>query len=119
MEYLPCEYCKGKGLVLNLIVLDGQATDIEDARCQHCDGNGYFKQPSIQQEIRRNEVLNEIQNKLINQTQKGLDKYGHTVQVDSLSTVEWIDHAIEETIDKLVYLTCIKKSLEREKNEGD
>lgn len=115
-EYLPCAACFGSGVIKGLHFTDRKFIEVD---CDKCKGKGYFKQPNIQQEINRNEVLNEIQNKLINQTQKGLEKYGHTVQVDSLSTAEWLDHAIEETIDKLVYLTCIKKSLEGEQCERD
>lgn len=62
-------------------------------------------------EINKNEVLSEMLNKFVEQTEKGVEKYGHTVQPNELSTIEWIEHAIEESIDHIVYLICLKKKL--------
>jgi len=70
-------------------------------------------------EIKNNQVLNRVQQLLINQTSKGLEKYGTTVQPESLTTIEWIDHACEEIIDMLVYLTCLKESLKNEFGDRD
>lgn len=41
--------------------------------------------------------------------QKGFAKYGVTTDREDLSLSQWIQHAIEETMDKLVYLKKIKK----------
>ena len=62
----------------------------------------------IQSEINNNPVLKQVQELLINQTVKGLEKYGRTVNPNGLSTTEWIDHASEEIIDLLVYLQILK-----------
>lgn len=99
-----CTSCKGNGNA-------GGSLYVYEP-CQYCKGTGRVS--TIDEHINQNEVLNEIQNKIRTQTAKGLEKYGHTVSVDKLKTIEWLDHTIEETIDKLVYLTCAKKSLERE-----
>ena len=45
------------------------------------------------------------------QEQKGLKKYGQTVDDAKLTDVEWIRHAQEEIIDMLVYLEKLKRSL--------
>ena len=66
----------------------------------------------VQQEINKNEVLAAVQNILEQQTLKGLQKYGTTVQPDMHSVVEWIDHTSEETADKLVYLQALKKRIQ-------
>lgn len=74
----------------------------------------------IQDEIKRNPVLSDVQNVLVEQTRKGIEKYGATVSYENLNAGEWIEHAKEETADKLVYLTCLGKSIqliEKELNE--
>lgn len=45
------------------------------------------------------------------QHQKGLNKYGQTVDDAKLTDVEWIKHAQEEIIDMLVYLEKLKDTL--------
>ncbi|MCT6924595.1 hypothetical protein [Metasolibacillus sp.] len=62
----------------------------------------------IQSEINSNHVLSQVQELLINQTEKGIEKYGRTVRPSELSTAEWLDHASEEIIDLLVYLQVLK-----------
>ena len=64
-------------------------------------------------EIQKNEVLHQVQQLLINQTEKGLKKYGTTVNPGELVPTEWIDHASEEIIDMLVYLQVLKVRLKQ------
>lgn len=66
---------------------------------------------SIQDEILKNPILRNVQEKFENQTVKGLAKYGETVNPDNLTTDEWLDHAIEEAIDFTVYLSVLKHKL--------
>lgn len=56
-------------------------------------------------------IHSEIITRLVKQTIKGVKKYGDPVQHNNLSAVEWIDHAIDESIDQIVYLTALKQSL--------
>lgn len=63
------------------------------------------------QEINKNAILSQVLEKFINQTEKGIKKYGHTVDPHDYSAIEWIDHAIEEHVDAIVYLTCLKYKL--------
>lgn len=74
---------------------------------------------SIEDEILANPVLREIQNSLELQTAKGLAKYGTTVNPTDYSTIEWIEHAIQESMDKIVYLTVLKQKLEEMQNARD
>jgi len=60
---------------------------------------------SIKEKIAQDKILSAIQEKFEAQTLKGVEKYGQT------TAVEWIDHAIEEAIDHIVYLECLKARL--------
>lgn len=66
---------------------------------------------SIKQKIAQDKILSAIQNKFEAQTSKGIEKYGQTVADNYLTAVEWVDHAIEEAIDHIVYLECLKARL--------
>lgn len=66
---------------------------------------------SIKQKIAQDQILSAIQAKFEAQTSKGVEKYGQTVAGNDLTAVEWIDHAIEEAIDHIVYLECLKARL--------
>jgi len=44
---------------------------------------------------------------------KGIKKYNNTMDRDDLSVTEWIDHAIEEQMDNILYLTKLKKELSK------
>lgn len=69
-------------------------------------------------EIKNNQVLTRVQELLINQTSKGLEKYGTTVDPESLTVSEWIDHASEEIVDFLVYLQVLKVKVKRYESEN-
>jgi len=45
------------------------------------------------------------------QQEKGLKKYGKTVDQADLSIEEWIEHTQEEIVDTLIYLECIKQKM--------
>lgn len=66
---------------------------------------------TIEEEIIANEVLREVNELLELQTAKGLTKYQTTVNADDYTLEQWIDHAREELVDTLVYLTVIKRKL--------
>lgn len=63
------------------------------------------------QEIKENAILSSILDKFIQQTEKGLEKYGHSVNPDELSIVEWITHFQEEMIDAYVYMEVVKQKI--------
>jgi hypothetical protein len=67
---------------------------------------------TIEEEIIANDILREVSELLESQTAKGLVKYGHTVQPDSLSTLEWYKHHREELLDAIVYTTIIINKLQ-------
>ena len=45
----------------------------------------------------------------------GIEKYGTTLEENELSLDEWLNHAIEEQMDNILYLTKIRNIL---KNKG-
>ncbi|MFJ7647735.1 hypothetical protein ACIQ1H_09305 [Lysinibacillus sp. NPDC097279] len=65
-----------------------------------------------------NSILAEVQALFVKQTEKGIRKYGDTVRADSLTQVEWCQHALEEHADSMVYLMALKKSLEESEANG-
>lgn len=65
--------------------------------------------------MQENEVLQEIQSILKAQTEKGIKKYGEAVRVDNLSTIEWIDHALQEQADNMIYLSTLKRKFLKKK----
>lgn len=58
-----------------------------------------------------NKILSQVKDLLEKQTEKGVKKYGHSVDADELTAEQWIDHASEEIVDLLVYLQCLKEKL--------
>jgi len=67
---------------------------------------------------RSNGILSDIQQLFVNQTNKGIRKYGDSVRTDNLTPVEWCQHALEEHADSMVYLMALKKSLEESEVNG-
>lgn len=58
-----------------------------------------------------NETLRNVEALLRKQTEKGFRKYSVVVEPDRLTDVQWIDHAMEELVDTLVYLQCLKEKM--------
>ncbi|MGE7129181.1 hypothetical protein [Lysinibacillus xylanilyticus] len=65
-----------------------------------------------------NDILVDIQQLFVKQTNKGIRKYGETVRAENLTPVEWCQHALEEQADSMVYLMALKKSLEESETDG-
>jgi hypothetical protein len=56
-------------------------------------------------------IVSAVIRKMYQRSQVGIKKYGTTMQRDDLSTEQWIDHAIEEAMDLVLYLTKLKTQL--------
>lgn len=61
--------------------------------------------------VNKNAILTQVLDVLVEQTNKGVEKYGETVNPDSLETIDWLNHAIQEHADAIVYLTVLKQKL--------
>ena len=66
---------------------------------------------NVQDEINKNPILTEVQQLLITQTTKGLNKYPNTVKTDDYALVDWIDHVLQEKVDEIVYLVATKHKI--------
>lgn len=59
----------------------------------------------------KDSVVYRIAQLLKNRSDTGIRKYGTTLDRTDLSIKEWIDHAIEESLDHALYLQRIKDAL--------
>tara|TARA_R110002051_G_scaffold261127_2_gene321037 strand:+ start:158 stop:373 length:216 start_codon:yes stop_codon:yes gene_type:complete len=63
-------------------------------------------------------ITTNIKSIIDRQQEKGLKKYGKTVDQADLSIEEWIEHTQEEIVDALIYLECIKqKMVDKQKSD--
>ena len=56
-------------------------------------------------------IVDEIRAKFLERSQVGQAKYGTNLDRTDLSTIEWLNHAIEEQMDSILYLTKLKREL--------
>lgn len=70
-------------------------------------------------EFKKETIKDTIVESVINQFKErssiGINKYGVTLDRTDLSTGEWIEHAIEESMDFILYLRKIKTQWEQDK----
>jgi len=59
--------------------------------------------------LKTDSIVDSIIDKFIDRSKEGKQKYGTDLDRTDLSLEEWIDHAIEESMDKILYLQKIKK----------
>lgn len=65
--------------------------------------------------LKEDSIVNEVVSKFKSRSNVGIKKYGITLDREDLTTIQWIEHAIEEQMDSILYLTRIKKDLESKK----
>lgn len=56
-------------------------------------------------------IVERVRQRMKDRSDVGMKKYGVTMRRDDLSTVQWIDHAIEEALDFAVYMERIKDDI--------
>jgi hypothetical protein len=64
-------------------------------------------------EIKRDRIVESVIEKFRSRSEVGIKKYGTTLDRDDLSLEQWLDHAIEEQMDSILYLTKIKEELKK------
>jgi hypothetical protein len=69
------------------------------------------KHPETRTIIKTDSVVDSIVDSFISRASRGKEKYGHTLDRNDLSTLEWINHAQEELMDGILYLEKLKKTL--------
>lgn len=52
----------------------------------------------------KDKIVEEVRNDLLSRSEKGIKKYGITLDRNDLDLSEWLQHAYEETLDKALYL---------------
>jgi hypothetical protein len=67
--------------------------------------------PQTRTVIKTDSVVDSIVDNFISRAAQGKEKYGHTLDRNDLSTLEWINHAQEELMDGILYLEKLKKTL--------
>jgi hypothetical protein len=56
-------------------------------------------------------IVEEVVKKFQSRSKLGIEKYGTTLDRDDLSIEEWLDNAIEESMDLILYLYRVKKDI--------
>ncbi len=56
-------------------------------------------------------VVQSVVEKFVNRAEMGFTKYNNTLDRKDLSVEEWINHALEEHMDAILYLTKLKQEL--------
>jgi hypothetical protein len=54
-------------------------------------------------------VVREVVNKFESRAKVGFDKYGHDMDRTDLTLDEWLQHAQEEAMDFILYITKIRR----------
>lgn len=60
-------------------------------------------------------IVQAINNKLVSRAEVGFNKYGATMDREDLSVIEWLDHAVEEMLDQVLYMEKLKQELLKQK----
>lgn len=56
-------------------------------------------------------VVQSVVEKFVDRAEMGFEKYNNTLDRRDLTTEEWINHALEEHMDAILYLTKLKQTL--------
>ena len=67
--------------------------------------------PEVRTILKTDTVVDSIVDSFISRASKGKTKYGHTLDRQDLSVLDWINHAQEELQDGILYLEKLKKTL--------
>jgi hypothetical protein len=60
-------------------------------------------------------IVDTILNKFVDRAEMGFAKYNNTLDRKDLTTAQWIEHALEEHMDAILYLTKLKQELQNDK----
>lgn len=92
--------------------------EAKDHRYNEPKGKHLAPEEIISETIESTEIYSRAKELILNAQRKqvgyGLDKYPEPLNADTWTTVETIDHIIDESIDKLHYLVMLRLKLEQE-----
>ena len=85
--------------------------------CTTCFGLGKVKArdfPTVYVDCacKRDANVEDVRRMLLERSQVGLKKYGCTTEGAGLSVRDWLQHALEETLDKAVYLRAAIRGID-------
>lgn len=64
-------------------------------------------------------IIEQVLNKIKDRADEGLKKYGVPMTRDDMGIQFWLDNAIEEALDWIVYLTKIKSVIQDKKASAE
>ena len=67
--------------------------------------------PEVRTILKTDTVVDSIVDSFISRASKGKTKYGHTLDRQDLSVLDWINHSQQELQDGILYLEKLKKTL--------
>ena len=65
----------------------------------------------------KDSIVESVITQFKDRSQRGIDKYGVTLDRTDLSTLEWITHAQEEAMDFCLYLERLKQEFINQKQK--
>lgn len=72
------------------------------------DYQGYIKS---EKGATTDKYVQQVKEKFESRSQEGIKKYGTTLERNDLTNEQWIEHAIEEAMDFILYLTVLKDKI--------
>ncbi len=70
-------------------------------------------------EEKHDKVVEAVRQDLLNRSNRGIEKYGTTLERNDLTQKDWLQHAYEEALDMANYLKRCIMNLEEEEQEVD
>jgi hypothetical protein len=65
--------------------------------------------------LKTDSIVDSVIDKFIDRARVGKLKYGTTMDRDDLALSQWIEHALEEHYDAILYLTKVKRIIDGKK----
>ena len=78
-----------------------------------CDCEDNICKMRISMQSQHDPIVNSVISKFKQRSDVGIKKYGTTLAREDLTFDEWLNHAIEESMDLILYLTKIKEELKK------
>ena len=65
--------------------------------------------PLNQNKMQKDEIVEKVINEFKSRSERGIEKYGTTLQENELSPLEWLKHLQEELMDAVLYIEKVKQ----------
>ncbi len=65
--------------------------------------------PLNQNKMQKDEIVEKVINEFKSRSERGIKKYGTTLQENELSPSEWLKHLQEELMDAVLYIEKVKQ----------